>query len=81
MDGGNGSNGVSNVAGNVTGVMTQVFESLKEVTGIDLGDIVKAKGYDAQVTKNININANPELVEAIDKIVPVQNNNVEDTTL
>ena len=75
MDGGNGTGGVSNVAGNVTGVMTQVFESLKEVTGIDLGDIVKAKGYDAQVTKNININANPELVEAIDKIVPTQSKN------
>ena len=56
MDGGNGDgNGVSNVAGNVTGVMTQVFESMKEVTGIDLNDIVKAKGYDAQVTKNVNI--------------------------
>ena len=69
MDGGNGNgNGVSNVAGNVTGVMTQVFESLKEVTGVDLSDLVKAKGYDAQVTKNININANKEVVEAIDKL-------------
>ena len=43
------------MAGNVTGVMTQVFESMKEVTGIDLSDIVKAKGYDAQVTRNINV--------------------------
>ena len=55
MDGQGGGNGVSNVAGNVTGVMTQVFESMKEVTGIDLSDIVKAKGYDAQVTRNINV--------------------------
>lgn len=70
MDGGNGGNGVSNVAGNVTGVMNQVFESMKEVTGIDLADIVKAKGYDAQVTKNININTSKEVVEALDKILP-----------
>jgi len=65
MDSGSGEgNGVSNVAGNVTGVMTQVFESMKEVTGIDLHDIVRAKGYDAQVTRNINVNANPEALEA-----------------
>lgn len=66
MDGGNGNgNGVSNVAGNVTGVMTQVMESMREVTGIDLTDIVKAKGYDAQVTRNININASKEVTEAL----------------
>lgn len=54
MDNGNG-NGVNNVAGNVTGVMAQVFESMKEVTGVDLSDLIKAKGYDAQVTRNINV--------------------------
>ncbi len=64
MDGGNGDgNGVSNVAGNVTGVMTQVFESMKEVTGVDLADLVKAKGYDAQVTKNVNITTTPQVKE------------------
>lgn len=68
MDGGNGQNGVSNVAGNVTGVMAQVFESMKEVTGIDLNDIVKAQGYDAKVTKNVNLSANPELIEAVKEI-------------
>ncbi|SFR68956.1 flotillin family protein [Anaeromicropila populeti] len=71
MDGGSGNgNGVSNVASNVTGVMTQVFESMKEVTGVDLTDLVKAKGYDAQVTKNININASPELLDKMEKISP-----------
>lgn len=75
MDSGDGnSNGVSNVAGNVTNVMTQVFESMKEVTGIDLNDIVKAKGYDAQVTKNINIKTNPEVIEAL-KLNKNSNNN------
>lgn len=66
MDGGgDGKNGVSNVAGNVTGVMTQVFDSMREITGIDLNDLVKAKGYDAQVTKNINLNASPEALNAL----------------
>lgn len=69
MDGGNGDgNGVSNVASNVTGVMTQVMESMKEVTGIDLTDIVKAKGYDAQVTRNVNINANKEVAAALENV-------------
>lgn len=72
MDGGGDKNGVSNVAGNVTGVMTQVFESMKEVTGIDLGDIVRAKGYDAQVTKNVNINASPEVLDTAKKIIEVE---------
>ena len=35
--------------------MAQVFESMKEVTGVDLSDLIKAKGYDAQVTRNINV--------------------------
>lgn len=65
MDGGNGGNGVNNVASNVTGVMTQVFESMKEVTGIDLNDIVRAKGYEAQVTRNINVNTSSEAAELI----------------
>lgn len=64
MDSGNG-NGVSSVAGNVTGVMAQVFESMKEVTGVDLADLVKAKGYDAQVNRNVTINASPEMVNAV----------------
>jgi len=69
MDGGSGEgNGVTNVAGNVTGVMTQVFESMKEVTGVDLADLVKAKGYDAQVTRNVNITASPE-VKGVEEIV------------
>jgi Uncharacterized protein conserved in bacteria len=69
MDGGNGDgNGVSNVAGNVTGVMTQIFESMREITGVDLSDLVKAKGYDAQVNKNINLSASPEALNAIKSI-------------
>ena len=73
MDGGSGSgNGVGNVASNVTGVMAQVFESMKEVTGIDLEDIVRAKGYDAQVTRNINVNASPEAAEAIKKQIEAE---------
>jgi len=43
------------VAGNVTAIMTKIFESMKETVGIDLAEIVKADTYDAKVTRNVNI--------------------------
>lgn len=51
---GNG-NGVDQVAGNVPAVMAKLFESMKEATGIDLAEIVKADTYDAKVNRNINV--------------------------
>lgn len=50
-----GSNGVEQVAGNVPAVMAKLFESMKEATGIDLADIVKADTYDAKVNRNVNV--------------------------
>ena len=47
IGGGEGSNGVEQVAGNVPVVMAKVFESMKEATGIDLADIINADSYDA----------------------------------
>lgn len=79
MDGGSGNgNGVSNVAGNVTGVMAQVFESMKEVTGIDLQDIVKAQGYDAKVNRNITIGTTPEAAAAVKEVAEAVINNTAD---
>ena len=52
--GGDGNNGVNTVADNVPGVMTKLFETMKETVGIDLAEIVKAGTYDAKVNKNIN---------------------------
>jgi flotillin len=48
-------NGVEQVAGNVPIVMSKLFESMKEATGIDLGEIVKADTYDAKVNRNVNV--------------------------
>ncbi|MDE6421061.1 MAG: flotillin family protein, partial [Lachnospiraceae bacterium] len=54
--GGEGSaNGVEQVAGNVPAVMAKLFESMKETTGIDLAEIVKADTYDAKVNRNVNL--------------------------
>lgn len=52
---GGDSNGVSDMAGNVPTVLAKVMESVKEATGIDLEEIVKANTYDAKVNRNVNI--------------------------
>lgn len=43
------------MAGNVPVVMAKVMESVKEATGVDMTEIIKANTYDAKVTKNINV--------------------------
>ena len=55
IGGDGGSNGVEQVAGNVPAVMAKLFESMKETTGIDLAEIVKADSYDARVNRNVNV--------------------------
>lgn len=52
---GSDGNGVSDMAGNVPVMLAKVMESVKETTGIDMMEIVKANTYDAKVTKNVTI--------------------------
>ena len=62
--GGNGDtdNGVSTIAGNVPVVMAKLFESMKETTGVDLAEIMKADTYDAKVTRNVNLTGAPDII-------------------
>lgn len=66
--GGEGGNGVNQVAGNVPVVMAKVFESMKEATGIDLAEIINAESYDAKVNRNITVNG----LEGLQKSVQEQ---------
>ncbi len=54
-DSGNGESGVSQVSGNMPVIMKQVFDTMSEVTGVDLKEIMKANTYDAKVNRNINV--------------------------
>ena len=57
IDSGNGSEtGVSNMGSYVPTVLAKTIESVKEATGIDIREIMKANTYDAKVNKNITIN-------------------------
>ncbi len=56
--GGSGSNGVSQVGSYVPGVLAKLMETMKEVTGLDIVEIMKAETYDAKVNRNINVSGN-----------------------
>ncbi len=55
IDSGKGSTGVDSVGSYVPTVLAQTIETVKEVTGLDLVEVMRAGTYDAKVTKNINI--------------------------
>ena len=51
------------MAGNVPTVLAKVMESVKEATGVDMAEIIKANTYDAKVNRNIQISSPEELKE------------------
>ena len=63
IGGGSEDNGIGSVAGNVPVVMAKLFESMKEATGVDLSEIMRADTYDAKVNRNIQISSPEELKE------------------
>lgn len=59
IDSGNGENGVSSMGNYVPGVLAKTIEAVKETTGVDIREIMKADTYDAKVTKNVNFTGIP----------------------
>ena len=55
IDGTNGTSGVGSMSTYVPQALAKTIESVKEVTGVDITEIMKANTYDAKVTKNVNI--------------------------
>ena len=43
------------MGGYVPSVLAKTMESVKEATGIDIGEIMKANTYDAKVNRNLNV--------------------------
>ena len=60
IDSGDGKGGVASVGGYVPNVLAKTLESVKETTGIDLREVIKADTYDAKVNKNVNFTGIPE---------------------
>lgn len=55
IDSGNGDTGVTSMGSYVPAVLAKTIESVKETTGLDITEIMKANTYDAKVTRNVNI--------------------------
>ena len=55
---GDGSNGASQISGNMPIVMKQVFDTMSEATGVDFTEIMRAGTYDAKVNRNVNLSGN-----------------------
>ena len=53
-----GNNGaeIQGISQNVPAVMQKTFDIVKETTGVDLADVMRAETIDAKVTKNVNLN-------------------------
>ena len=56
IDGAGGGSGVDSVGGYVPSVLARTIETMKEVTGLDLVEVMKAETYDAKVNRNITVN-------------------------
>lgn len=52
---GDGSNGASQISGNMPIVMKQVFDTMSEATGVDFTEIMRAGTYDAKVNRKIEL--------------------------
>ena len=76
IDSGSGESGVSSVGGYTPAVMAKVIQAVKETTGFDLMEVMKAQTYDAKVTKNINVTGLE--AETAKKIVDSVNNDIEE---
>ena len=55
IGGGGDDSGMNTVAGNVPVVMAKLFESMREATGVDLADIMKADSYEAKVNRKVEL--------------------------
>ncbi len=55
IDGGGQGTGVDNMGGYVPSVLAKTIESVKEVTGVDLREVMRAETYDAKVNRNVNV--------------------------
>ncbi len=81
IDSGNGDGGVGSMGSYVPSVLAKTMETVKEVTGLDIVDIMKANTYDAKVTKNVNVTGleNLKADDAKTAVAPMISDVVKDT--
>lgn len=81
IDSGDGNSGVNSMGGYVPQVLAKTIESIKETTGFDISEVMKAETYDAKVNKNINVTGLPDgcdvNVDVLNKTVKAEKKKTE----
>lgn len=54
---------VAGMSQNVPVVMQRTFDIVKDVTGVDMADVMRAETIDAKVTKNVNVNGDVRMAD------------------
>ncbi|MBQ7063898.1 MAG: flotillin family protein [Firmicutes bacterium] len=67
IDGGSSGSGVDSMGSYVPSVLARTIETMKEVTGLDLVDIMKAETYDARVNRNVTLSG--DAAEAVKNVL------------
>ena len=67
IDSGNGESGVSSMGGYVPGVLAKTIESVRETTGFDLTDVMKANTYEAKTDRNVKLDADTPVISVDNK--------------
>ena len=62
--GGQDGNGVGSMSTYVPNVLAKTIETMKELTGLDIVEVMKANTYDAKVNRNITVNGLSEADES-----------------
>ncbi len=69
IDSGNGESGVGSMCGYVPGVLAKTIESVRETTGFDLTDVMKANTYEAKTDRNVKLDADKAVINVENKNV------------
>ena len=66
---GGNSDGVSDMASNVPTVLAKTIESIKEATGFDMTEVMRADTFEGKTTHNVNLTGldNPEVATVVSK--------------
>ncbi len=67
IDSGNGESGVGSMGGYVPGVLAKTIESVRETTGFDLTDVMKANTYEAKTDRNVKLDADTPVISVDNK--------------
>ena len=69
---GGSSDGVTDIANNVPMILAKTIESIKETTGFDMTEVMRADTIDAKINRNINVTGLADANAAIEATVASQ---------